>query len=108
VFNCGGIAIVINQHREYLPACFISFELKANFFLFAFVDCKKGIQPGQHHFDCLECTDYSLCKNCSEGKFHDHSLKKMIVPKGCEVKSLMIFKVNGIFKEYLLIFTASI
>ncbi|KAL4456193.1 hypothetical protein ABPG74_014154 [Tetrahymena malaccensis] len=46
-------------------------------------NCKKGIQPGQFRFDCQECPDYTLCKICNEGQFHDHPLKKQIVPKNC-------------------------
>ena len=47
-------------------------------------NCEKGIQPLTHRFDCLECPDYTICKNCYELKEHSHhKRKKFIIPDGC-------------------------
>lgn len=44
--------------------------------------CGRGIQPLEHRFDCMECDDYTECKQCAELKGHDHKMKKFIIPEG--------------------------
>lgn len=44
--------------------------------------CGRGIQPLESRFDCMECEDYTECKQCAELKGHDHKMKKFIVPEG--------------------------
>lgn len=46
-------------------------------------NCYKGIKPLEQRYDCFECSDYSLCRKCSDLKVHDHKMKKLVVPEGC-------------------------
>ena len=45
-------------------------------------NCGRGIQPLEARFDCMECDDYTECKQCAELRGHDHKMKKFIVPEG--------------------------
>ena len=47
-------------------------------------NCGRGIRPLEARFDCMECEDYTECKQCAEMKNHDHKMKRFIVPEGCE------------------------
>ena len=44
--------------------------------------CGRGIQPLEARFDCMECDDYTECKQCAELKGHEHQMKKFMVPEG--------------------------
>lgn len=46
-------------------------------------NCYRGLKPLEPRFDCMECSDYSECKQCSGLKTHTHKMKKFIVPEGC-------------------------
>ncbi|EGR27880.1 zz domain protein [Ichthyophthirius multifiliis] len=50
-------------------------------------NCKKGIKPGQFKYDCVQCPDFTLCKLCNDGKFHEHNTKKSTVPQNCQPPS---------------------
>jgi protein KRI1 len=45
-------------------------------------NCNRGIKPLEARFDCMECDDYTECKQCADLKGHDHQMKKFIVPEG--------------------------
>jgi protein KRI1 len=44
--------------------------------------CGRGIKALEPRFDCMECEDYTECKQCAELKQHEHQMKKFIVPEG--------------------------
>ena len=46
-------------------------------------NCGRGIRPLEARYDCMECEDYTECKQCSELNGHDHKMKRFIVPEGC-------------------------
>ena len=45
--------------------------------------CKKPLKEGKIKYECKTCEDYTLCKKCYKKIGHEHSMKKDIVPAGC-------------------------
>ena len=48
-------------------------------------ECLKVIKENKIKYECEECQDYNLCKECYNTKNHMHQMKKSKVPLGCKV-----------------------
>ncbi|SBS82375.1 protein KRI1, putative [Plasmodium ovale] len=46
-------------------------------------ECNFPIHPLNYVYECTICENFALCKKCFKKVNHEHSLKKLLVPRSC-------------------------